>query len=1201
MFAPYFGLQDNPLAAGQACTLDPYFPPEDTQDPHWASVVLLLQMQGENGSTTFVDSSSSARTPATVSNVELTSLEQRWGATSGRATAGSPVLEYTYDTDFDFPGSGVWTVEFWVYLLEAGATEVYFLGRRGALGKYFRLTTAETMTWRDSDTTEITFGTVGKNTWTHVALSCDGTNLRSYVNGRRVTVTASSSFADGTTDAYSIFSASTAWATSYLRGYLQDIRITQGVARYTTDGFTIPQRAYPTTLEDPSIDANPRTVSLLQFKPPGTTPIFTVPGTTDADDTTEYLGEAATATVTDATAVAYGVGGLEFVVDNTDNRITYAATKKFDFWRYRVSRVVFNVTIEATPSGTGGCEFFGFGYTVTAPQFGWAVAVTSGVGSIVCVAYDSASNNSTAVSGISFPYTAELAIQFRDDGIYDWFIDGVIVRTYTGNNAYVPLAEMMIGPDVGATGGVSQIAISDFRFELVSNVDRALYKRKHSRQLGNGELSAAQSKFGGYSLYAPAGGSGSWFLDWHQDFLMGVLDWTVECWAYRLSNAAVGTLMTLPGSTTFKFSVGTDGLIDVAFYSAGGSASANNIATFPLSSWEHVAVQRRGGNFEVYLSGDLVNTTAVPGGSSADQGATAAMYVGRESGYIDEFRVVRGVAVYSDGYTPPSTQFCTYSGDAVVPGCTPKPTDDEPIAFAAVTRASLFGVVGSAISSTTLATITCADSAMTVRVSHEVPGLTFSYASNVLTVAGTPTGPSSLTRVVVSYIASDGSCQVRGSTEHEITIVDATEVLTIGSMAGASGRVGQPMAGVTLCTLSSNFAVDLRHVIRSGMPPQRVIGVAWLQSELAWTKGATSGSGSMKLSLFIPDYGGTYNLIVDYFGFGVLLGTSTHEIVITSSYQPPAPAPSPVPAPPAPAPSPPPVPSPAPAPGRGPDSLFSFVKVLMHFDSATGIATDVKGNTFTNQGATLGTGAVSEGAIFTSAATRIEGSVAGIDGSSGTLCVEAMVDIDATAWSALMDGSLTDNRFCPVVTLIDNEGEVVWTLGFASTRNRTGPEGRHVRPTMFNALTGFQFGYPAGSQCAVTHAYPELKARPGRFVHLAATRRANPVSPTDGSYDQGTWFDGLAGGYRAVPYISLLKTVATGTLRIGGACPRIEYVIEEVMQRDVTIVPFSGAIDELRITAYQRYVDYLFPGLLAWGQQVSAIPAHARVIPWPNY
>lgn len=1196
MLAPYAGLQDNPLAAGEACTLDNYAAPASVNDEHWGSVVLLLETNGANGGTTFTDSSPVARTPTTVSNVQTSTTQTKFGTASMVATAGSPILEYDFDTDFQFPGSGTWTIEFWIYLTTTSGTQK-FLGQRSGTGKYFQVASFGTLSWLDDNGTAISFGTLRTGHWTHCALTCDGTNIRAYKSAARTAELPVASYTDATVTDFSIISAGTDWATNYFKGYLTGIRITQGVARYRTESYTIPTAAFPTAVETTWLDDGPRTVCLLQFEPRQNTSIFSAPGTSDAADATTYGGETATPTVQDATAVSYGAGGFTFTVDTTDNRILYTAASKFFLTRYRECALRCTVSITGTPTASAaGKDIVQLGYTIASPSFGWALNCSAGGAlTLFCSAYDNASNGSTGQT-ITSPGTYELELRFTENGDYLWLIDGAVVRTYIAQSAYIPPSELSVGPQSGTVGGLSgfTMTVSSLRLETYPPLDRVLYRPKYVRPIASAALSNAEAKFGTHALAVP-GASDGYLTEWHDDFLMGSLDWTVECWAYRTSNAAVGALFTCPGSTSFSPTVGTDGLIDVSYRSSGGTTDVTDIAEFTLNTWHHVALQRNGNTYELFLDGELIDSTAVPG--SAAQGTSAALYVGRDTsgdgfaGYIDEFRVTKGLARYSDPFTPATSGACSFGGDATPPDTTLQPPASEPIAFSAVTRASLFGVVGGAISSTTLATITCADADMTVSVSHAIPGLTFSYSANVLSVSGTPTGPSSFTRVVVSYIASDGSNSVRGSTEHEITIVDASEVLTIGSMAGAAGRVGVPLSA-TLASPSTNYEVDVRIAANSA--------IAGLAPSLAWTIGSGSASGTLTLA-GTPTLAGTYSLEVDYYGFGVLIGTSTHEVVIASAYRPAPPAPSPSPAPPAPSPSPPPAPTPAPAPGRGPDSLFAHVKVLMHFDTATGLATDVKGNTFTNQGVTSGTGAVAQGGVFTSATTTLEATVSGIDGADGDLTVEAMVDIDATAWSALMDGAIFGNRFCPVVTLLDSAGAVVWTLGFASAPKLTGTPGRYVVPTMFNSLTGEQFGFPAGNQCAVTHAYPDLYTRPGRFVHLAMTRRGNPVSPTDNSYDQGTWFDGAAGGQRRVPYLDLLKTAPSGTLRIGGVCPQIEYVIASVASRNVQIVPFSGVIDELRITAYQRYVSYLFPGLLAQGQQVSAIPDHARVIPWPNY
>jgi hypothetical protein len=520
------------------------------------------------------------------------------------------------------------------------------------------------------------------------------------------------------------------------------------------------------------------------------------------------------------------------------------------------------------------------------------------------------------------------------------------------------------------------------------------------------------------------------------------------------------------------------------------------------------------------------------------------------------------------------------------PPTPPEPPQAEPIAFAAVTRASLFGIIGSAISSTTLATITCADASMTIRQSEVVAGLTFSYSAGVLTIAGTPTGSTRVQRVVVSYIASDGSNSVRGSTSHEISLASVSEVLTIGPMAGVSGRVGRRLTA-TLCTPTTNYATDLTAYAQS-----IVGGVTWvnvidgMRATLAWTRGVSSGSGVLTLS-GVPTQAGTYSLVVNFYDRDArVVGTSTHAVVIAAAYetQPSAPAPAPAPTPPAP--SPPPVPSPAPAPGLGPDATLAAVKVLMRFNTATGIAHDERGNTFTNNGGTLADGAVAQGAFLPTRGT-ISGTVAGLDGVGAGLSVECMVDIGATQWGALT-ASGGDQRFCPVVSYTSTDGALLWALGFLSRLVDASLPGatpyRRVDAMFWTAVDDAYSLTGSGSAGA-----GGIITRPAKFVHLAGVLKTY----TTLSWERASWL----GGEFCLSRVQGLQVApvarSTGRLQIGGTCAA--FRTHDNLYPLTTIVPFSGVVDELRIKAPGQYADLMNTGVPA------AITLARRVIPWPNY
>ncbi len=533
-----------------------------------------------------------------------------------------------------------------------------------------------------------------------------------------------------------------------------------------------------------------------------------------------------------------------------------------------------------------------------------------------------------------------------------------------------------------------------------------------------------------------------------------------------------------------------------------------------------------------------------------------------------------------------------------------QPPVDEPIAFAATALPSLFGITGSAIASTTLATVTCADSAMTVSLSEAVPGLTFSYAASVLSVSGTPTTPTGVHRVVASYIASDGTNSVRGSTEHEITIVSASEVLTIGDMAGAVVRVGKPF-NATLASPTSNYATDLVATANSLVPGCAI--------SLAWTRGASSGSGTLSLA-GTPTTAGTYALSVTFRAGDVVLGSSAHAVVVDAAYSAPSPAPAPAPAPSPPAPTPPPAATPAPAPGRGPDPFRDFNKVLMHFDQtgetvgydpAIGSVLIGANDAVPSQNwfrapwthrqinpglgnkVEMGRSGISATGDFTAAGGQrsvMTASISGADGSDGALTVECLVDIEQGAWNQLMAAG-DSSRLCPLVMLKDSTGALVWLLGFASWMAVDGSGARRRIATAVG-IAGLTSGtYTDPSTPFVTAIGSEIASRPGRFVHIAMGRKVGTV----GQFLQAVWFDGSPGLYAADDQTAKLRLASPGTVSISGDSSSVK--LPSGMS---TWVPFRGGIDEVRVTAASRYSAFI-------ALNPITIPQAYRVIPWPNY
>jgi hypothetical protein len=274
----------------------------------------------------------------------------------------------------------------------------------------------------------------------------------------------------------------------------------------------------------------------------------------------------------------------------------------------------------------------------------------------------------------------------------------------------------------------------------------------------------------------------------------------------------------------------------------------------------------------------------------------------------------------------------------------------------------------------------------------------------------------------------------------------------------------------------------------------------------------------------------------------------------------------------------------------GPDPLLASVKVLMHFDAATGLAYDHMGNTVTNTGVSSTTGAVSEGGQFSGTEvgppTFMTVAVAGCDGLDEALTVECMADINAATWATLTAAG-DDTRFCPALTYRTASGEVVWALGIISQMLRLGSVSvRETRAAfyapLFEASGNRESIYPIGNL---------LTARPARFVHLCGMLKVSAGVGFDAL--GAVWFDGAPAIGSAAYLQSRRRADLIGArLQIGGA---VSGIPSFSLGPPATIVSFGGAIDEVRVTAASRYADSLTL------TPVYRIALAERVIPWPNY
>lgn len=204
-------------------------------DPSFSSVQLLLHMNGSNGSTTFTDSSSAARTVTPSGNAQISTAQSKFGGASGYFDGSGDYLTATVTGGF---GSGDFTLEFWYYKI--ANTGMLFNSRSSG-------TSANGFDIRHNleVTTDFVFlfsaATISTNQWVHVAITRSGTTLRRFINGTLNGSTTTSTNYSGTD--FKI-GGSPHGNVGYLTGYIDDVRVTVGTARYTAS-FTPPTAAFP--------------------------------------------------------------------------------------------------------------------------------------------------------------------------------------------------------------------------------------------------------------------------------------------------------------------------------------------------------------------------------------------------------------------------------------------------------------------------------------------------------------------------------------------------------------------------------------------------------------------------------------------------------------------------------------------------------------------------------------------------------------------------------------------------------------------------------------------------------------------------------------------------------------------------------------------------------------------------------------------
>jgi hypothetical protein len=220
-------------------------------DTLFASVSLLLPMDGTGA--TFVDASATPKTITANGNATQSTAQSKWGGKSLALDGDDDYISIADSGNAFAFGTGDFCYEFW---FRSGASNPYaalltrpynspggiLISLNGGSGNG-----APEIYWREFSNSLFFASDAGgfnDNNWHHYAFNRSGTTCRMFIDG--VVRATRQSVSTSVSSSQVLVGSDIEYGGRDLNGYIDDLRITKGHARYTAN-FTPPVAAFPTS------------------------------------------------------------------------------------------------------------------------------------------------------------------------------------------------------------------------------------------------------------------------------------------------------------------------------------------------------------------------------------------------------------------------------------------------------------------------------------------------------------------------------------------------------------------------------------------------------------------------------------------------------------------------------------------------------------------------------------------------------------------------------------------------------------------------------------------------------------------------------------------------------------------------------------------------------------------------------------------
>jgi Concanavalin A-like lectin/glucanases superfamily len=558
---------------------------------------------------------------------------------------------------------------------------------------------------------------IAYNQWNHVAVTRIGTTTTLYVNGlaERYISTSTPYQVSGSGQHATI---GTAWEqnSTYFTGYISNVRTVDGVGVYNIPQPSQPSLAFNGTNYMQlytgtnaavntafTFDSGNFTVEcFVRFSDVATQYTGIIGGGADLNWVAIQLNEAVNQKITCWVANTANSGWALTLTSNTTFQANkwyhLALVKNSTTVSFYVDGVLDTSGAHSTALGAPVANGVGVGRSqlVARVMRGWisnvrivkGVAVYTGnfnrpTGPLTAIASANpfgGANTNAITAGQTSLLTAQDA-WFKDNSSYTWtfaLVTSGAVPGFSSQNPFVANTASFALPYLltptqtagtytnAITATTSTTLLTLQNFGPVNNntfVDNSIYKQPI---LKNGTISqGSHNPFRQLtsSTYFPGNGSYVSTATSSAVFGLGTGDFTIEAWVLPTSNPAngPGTIVDLrTGATASATAIRVNNARQLVVYN--GPGSSDNIMSYgPLITmgvWNHVAVTRISGVQYAYINGVLAGVAAFAG----DAGTSQPCMIGNNqtasyswNGFISNFRIVKGFALYTNSPFTPST------------------------------------------------------------------------------------------------------------------------------------------------------------------------------------------------------------------------------------------------------------------------------------------------------------------------------------------------------------------------------------------------------------------------------------------------------------------------------------------------------------------------------------------------------------------